>query len=67
MRKWIWTFGKGTPWAGKYVIVHTAHGDGRERVFEVFGQNNCAMSYPYDMGMKYVEKYSLELVGEFQV
>lgn len=67
MRKWIWTFGKGTPWAGKYVIVHTARGDGRERVFEVFGQENCSMSYLYEDGMKAVEKYGLELAGEFQI
>lgn len=67
MRDWIWTFGVGTPWAGKYVIVHAANGDGRERVFEVFGQENCSMSYLYDMGMKAVEKYGLELAGEFQI
>lgn len=67
MRHWIWTFGCGTPWEGKYVIVHTAHGDGRERVFEVFGQENCSMSYLYEDGMKIVEKYGLELVGEFQI
>ena len=67
MRHWIWTFGCGTPWAGKYVIVHTDHGDGRERVFEVFGQENCSMSYFYEQGMKIVEKYGLELAGEFQI
>lgn len=67
MRHWIWTFGCGTPWAGKYVIVHTAHGDGRERVFEVFGQENCSMSYLYEDGMKAVEKYGLELAGEFMI
>lgn len=67
MRKWIWTFGVGTPWAGKYVIVNTDRGDGRERVFEVFGQENCSMSYLYDDGMKAVEKYGLELAGEFQI
>lgn len=67
MRHWIWTFGCGTPWAGKYVIVHTAYGDGRERVFEVFGQENCSMSYLYEDGMKAVEKYGLELAGEFQI
>lgn len=69
MRKWIWTFGCGTPWAGKYVIVHSYgnKGDGRERVFEVFGQENCSMSYLYENGMKAVEKYGLELVGEFQI
>ena len=67
MRKWIWTFGVGTPWAGKYVIVHTDHGDGRERVFEVFGQENCSMSYLYDDGMEVVEKYGLELAGEFMI
>ena len=67
MRKWIWTFGVGTPWAGKYVITHTSRGDGRERVFEVFGQENCSMSYLYEDGMKAVEKYGLELAGEFQI
>ena len=67
MKKWIWTFGVGTPWAGKYVIVHTDHGDGRGRVFEVFGQENCSMSYLYEDGMKAVEKYGLELAGEFQI
>lgn len=69
MRKWIWTFGVGTPWAGKYVIVHSygTKGDGREKVFEAFGQANCSMSYPYEKGMKIVEKYELELCGEFML
>ena len=69
MIKWIWTFGVGTPWAGKYVIVHSYgnKGDGRERVFEVFGQENCSMSYFYEQGMKIVEKYGLELCGEFML
>lgn len=65
MRKWIWTFGVGTLWAGKYVIVYTSHGDGRERVFEVFGQENCSMSYLYADGLRLVKKYGLELIGEF--
>lgn len=67
MRKWIWTFGCGTPWAGKYVIVHTAHGDGRERVFEKYGQQNCAMSYLYDKGMAIAEKYGYQLLEVMEV
>lgn len=62
MRHWIWTFGCGTPWAGKYVIVHTDHGDGREKVFEKYGQKNCSMSYPYCKGMLIVNKYGYELL-----
>ena len=63
MRKWIWTFGCGTPWAGKYVIVHTAQGDGREEVFEKYGQSNCSMSYPFDKGMELARRYGWKCLG----
>lgn len=65
MIKWIWTFGGGTPWAGKYVIVYSYgnKGDGREKVFEAFGQENCSMSYLFDKGMELARRYGWKCLG----
>ena len=65
--KWIWTFGCGTPYKGKYVIIDTEEGDGREYMFEHYGQNNCCMSYPYEKGMRLVEKYGYKCINDISL
>lgn len=67
MKKWVWTFGSATPHKGKYVVVNTADDDGREYMYGKYGQRNCAMSYPYDMGMAVVNKYGYQLKEEVTV
>ena len=67
MSKWIWTFGGGTKYAGKYIVVNSENGDGREHIFEIYGQGNCAMSYPYNVGIKLAEKYKWDFLEELYV
>lgn len=67
MRKWIWTFGVGTPYAGKYVIVNTDKSDGREYMFNKYGQQNCCMSYFYNAGIMIVERHGYQLLEEVTV
>ena len=62
MRKWIWTFGVGSPYKGKYVVIETDNGDGREYMFNRYGKQNCCMSYPYSKGMELVKKYGYQLI-----
>lgn len=65
MRKWIWTFGSGTKYRGQYVIVccRDGEGDGREEVFERYGQDNCSMSYLFDKGMELARRYGWKCLG----
>ena len=65
MRKWIWTFGSKTKYGGKDVIVcrPEGEGDGREEVFERYGQQNCSMSYLFDKGMELAQRYNWECMG----
>ena len=65
MRKWIWTFGSKTKYGGKYVIVcrPDGEGNGREEVFEKYGQSNCSMSYLFDKGMELAKRYNWECMG----
>lgn len=67
MRKWIWTFGVSSPYRGKYVVVNTNKGDGREFVFEKFGRQNCSMSYLYNKGIEIVKKHGYQCIGEFEL
>ena len=62
--KWVWTFGVGTPWKGKYVVVNTEDGDGREYMFNKYGQQNCCRAYPYEEGMIFVNRYGYKLIEE---
>lgn len=45
MKKWIWTFTNNSMFANKYIIVNSDNGDGREVVFEIYGQDNMDMPY----------------------
>lgn len=67
MRKWIWTFGVGTPYKGKYVVIETDNGDGREYMFNRYGRQNCCMSYLYDKGMELVKKYNYQLIENVKI
>lgn len=64
--KWIWTFGGMNKFlADKYVVINGDEQDGRDYVFERYGQDNCCMDYPYEYGMdKVVKKYNLKLLEE---
>lgn len=47
--KWVYTFGVGTPYRGKYLMVETDDPDRtRESVYNAFGQNNISTVYIYD-------------------
>lgn len=48
MKKWLWTFGLGTMFANKYIIVNTDKGDGREILFQIYGKDNLSASYLLD-------------------
>lgn len=65
--KWIWTFGIGTPYKGKYVVIETDNDDGREYMFDRYGRMNCCMSYPYDKGMELVKKYGYQLIENIKM
>ena len=67
MRKWIWTFGVGSPYKGKYVVIETDNGDGREYMFNMYGRQNCCMSYPYEKGIALVEKYGYTLIEKCKI
>lgn len=67
MRKWIWTFGVGSPYKGKYVVIETDNGDGREYMFNRYGRQNCCMSYLYDKGMELVKKYNYQLIENVKI
>lgn len=60
--KWIWTFGIGTPYKGKYVVIETDNDDGREYMFKKYGRDNCCMSYPYEKGIELVKKYNYKCI-----
>lgn len=49
MRKWIWTFGGETIFRNKYIVVYCDKGDGRDILFEIYGQENMSESYPEDI------------------
>lgn len=67
MRKWIWTFGVGSPYKGKYVVIETDNGDGREYMFNRYGRQNCCMSYLYEKGMELVKKYNYQLIENVKI
>lgn len=67
MRKWIWTFGVGSPYKGKYVVIETDNGDGREYMFNKYGKQNCCMSYLYAKGMELVKKYGYTLIENVKI
>lgn len=67
MKKWIWTFGVGSPYKGKYVVIETDNGDGREYMFNRYGRQNCCMSYLYEKGMELVKKYNYQLIENVKI
>lgn len=67
MKKWIWTFGVGTAYKGKYVVLRTDYGDGREYMFNKYGRQNCCMSYLYAKGMELVKKYGYTLIENVKI
>ena len=57
MRRWLWTFGSGTMFANKYVIVNCDIDDGREMLFQIFGKDNLATSYLLDLEPNVEEEF----------
>lgn len=47
-KKFLWTFGVGTMFGKKYIIVETDTDDGREVLFEIYGKDNMCNSYLID-------------------
>lgn len=65
MKKYLITFGIGTKWRGKCVIITASTEDNvREYVYEKYGQYNVAMFYDYETSKEIISKYNYEVIEE---
>lgn len=48
MKKWLWTFTNNYIFAKKYIILTTDKDDGREILYQIYGQQNLLQSYSLD-------------------
>lgn len=65
MKKYLITFGLGTKWRGKCVVITASDDDKvREYVYGKYGQWNVAAVYDYETSKEIISKYNYEVIEE---
>ena len=68
MKKYFVTFGLGTNWRRKYVVVYADTGDEvRNYVFSKYGQDNVAWIYDYKTAKSIIKAYGYEKIEEVRL
>ena len=68
MKKYLITFGLGTKWRNKCVVITASDEDKvREYVYDKYGQWNVAAVYDYEIYKTIIDKYNYEIIEEINL